>query len=713
MPRVPRLLIAFALSLVFTAESRAATMLEPAAPGPTAGNISETAVAFAGGKFLTVWRQMYMPRVGIWGAFSDASGKPLTAFPIVPQTNASFISLFPSGDSFLMQWSEHYGRSYICRIDGSGRITSQVMFDPGPPSIRAAAMVDGRILAIGSLPGPAVTGLVVDQDGSILANGLDIGGPFTTASVFPARHSFLVASVGPGAAAVLTRYSIDGVRLQSWSMPGAPCSTCGTIDGAEDLDSGSVLMLVRSGSQVTTAIAAPDGSVKSLGGVTVGFPYVQQATLQHRGSRLWAIVHAGQRTEGPWQVEAWELDSEGRIAGDPTLIVPDPLALYETLVFGDGDQTLLAATTGYSDLQVRTFAFDSLKPVTPVILSMMPSIQQKSEIASNGTGYLAAWNDSAGERYTVVHWAVLDAAGQRRSAVFSGPGDLYVHSLVSNGLDYLMLVSYGGPLVARRVAADGTLLGETTIADLPPGSIGGAAAVATAAGYLVSWTVGGVVQSSVITPAGTVSPPVESARIVDVPAGLSSAFSSVALAYDGTSVLLVATRVDFCAVCSVIAAAVGTVDELLVRADGTPLTSLEVLDEGATQYQVVAASSGSEFLVATSDSTYVVHRDGTALTSSKKVEPIAAMDLIWDGSSYVAASNDGTKFVIQQLSRDGSPHGAGYHAGIVDRTSIASDRAGNLVIVTAESNGAGPLRATSYVPSDLVPQQMRRRAAPR
>src|SRR5438270_13440891 len=111
-----------AILILIFALSVAASELEPKTIGPTAGNVSFVSTAYAGGKFLTVWRQLFMPRVGIWGAFSDAGGKPLgPSFAIVPSTNAQYLNLFPRGDGFVLVWDDANRASELCQIDSTGQ----------------------------------------------------------------------------------------------------------------------------------------------------------------------------------------------------------------------------------------------------------------------------------------------------------------------------------------------------------------------------------------------------------------------------------------------------------------------------------------------------------------------------------------------------------------------------------------------------------------
>src|SRR5947209_3937593 len=159
-----------AIFLLIFALSVAASELEPKTIGPTAGNVSFVSTAYAGGKFLTVWRQLFMPSVGIWGAFSDSNGKPLApSFAIVPSTNAQYLNLFPRGDGFVLVWNDANRSSQLCQIDSNGRATGQTTI--GPPGLIRAYATSDRIAASRSM---------IDFDGrpirEISMNGLIAAG---------------------------------------------------------------------------------------------------------------------------------------------------------------------------------------------------------------------------------------------------------------------------------------------------------------------------------------------------------------------------------------------------------------------------------------------------------------------------------------------------------------------------------------------------------
>lgn len=443
-----------AIFLLLFAFSAAATELEPKFLGPTAGNVSYVSSAYAGGKFLTVWRQLFMPSTGIWGAFSDASGKPLgPSFAIVPSTNALHLNLFPRGDGFVLVWDDANRSSQLCQIDRNGGVTGQTVI--GPSGLTRAYATADRIVFTrynGST--------IVDFDGR------PIGEVSANAFIAAGRSSFFDAPALESDS-TLTRYSADGQVLQQWVVG----RDSWFITAARELDSGSIL-IVRANNyhSVETRILAPDGTVSAPKAITTTLPAIQRGRIQQSGAHLWLFLE-GAGNDGATGVEATELDDAGAPAAPATMVIQAPAGSSELVEFAEGAGLVFAATSPTTaNRQVQTFAFRSLAPVAPEIISTTASIQAEAQIASNGTGFLSVWKDTDGTRGSRWHWAAVDAAGRRIGPVFEGDGEVAYKSLVSNGLDYLVLLrsSFSQNVIARRLAADGTILGDTTISDAMP-----------------------------------------------------------------------------------------------------------------------------------------------------------------------------------------------------------------------------------------------------
>jgi hypothetical protein len=694
---VRRYLIALLVLLCFV-PSAAATELESKTIGPTAGNVSFVSSAFAGGKFLSVWRQLFMPNVGIWGALSDADGKPLgPSFPIIPSTNAQWLNLFANGDGFVLVWDDADRSSQLCQIDGNGSATAQTAI--GPPGLTRAYATADRIVFTGYNGST-----IVDFDGRPIRE--------VSAHTFIAagRSSFFDAPAFESDS-ILTRYSADGQLLQQWVVERDSCRTlpvCWFITEARELDSGSILIVrANNDHRIETRILAPDGTVSAPNAITTTLPELWRATIQQSGTHLWLFL-AGGGSDQVTRVEATELDETGAATGPVTTVIQTLAGMHEVLVFAEGGGIVFAATSPTTaDRQVQTFAFRSLAPVAPEVVSTTASIQAEAQIASNGTGFLSVWKDTNGMRGSRWHWAAVDASGRRIGPVFEGDGEVVHKSLVSNGLDYLVLLrsSLSSNVIARRLAADGTILGDTTISDASPfpsyPAVANAAAVATSNGYVIVWSANETMYSAVLTvngvagPVRTITPSVPS-----LPGQTDHFWVSPVLAWDGSAVLLTAAYaqdiVDYHGPDTTWTpyAMLLTTDGVLLAGSVTPLDPMFL-------FPSAAASSGGEFLVAGYEIA-LVHRDGTQLRVTYPIRYSLTGDVVWNGSAYVVARLVQGAAMVTLVARDGSILGTTFRRGPED-VGVATDAAGRLVISGVESDGRGPLRAVAYSGSELQP----------
>jgi hypothetical protein len=684
-----------AILILLFAFSAAATELEPKILGPTAGNVSFVSSAYAGGKFLTVWRQLFMPTVGIWGAFSDAGGKPLgPSFAIVPSTNARYLNLFANSDGYVMVWDDANRSSQLCQIDSNGSVTAQKTI--GPPGLTSAFATQDRIL-FSRFGG----GGIVDFEGRPIRTEV-AGARFVAAG----RNSFF--DVTSGSDSMLTRYSADGQVLQQWVVERDSCRTlptCWFIAAARELDSGSILVVrANNDHRIETRILAPDGTVSAPNAIATTLPELWRARIQQSGTHLWLFI-AGGKGGGATHVEATELDGAGAPLSPVTTIIDTLPGMTEVLVFAEGAGLVFAATSPTTaDRQVQTFAFRSLAPVVPEVVSTTASIQAEAQVASNGTGFLAVWKDTDGTRWSRWHWAAVDAAGQRTGPIFEGDGAIVRKSLVSNGFDYLVLLVSSNHLIARRLAPGGTIIGDTPISDSYVSFFGkvDAAAIATSTGYVIAWPSNGAMYSAVLTFNGVAGPAQAIAPSVASLPGRLSYWVSPVMAWDGSAILLAAAyEQDIFSIEPAPPDTILTPYAMLLTSDGALMTGTETPLDPAFIAPSAAASSGGEFLVAGSEIA-LVYREGTRLRFTYPIRNAYNADAVWNGSTYVVARSVQGTALVTLVTRDGSILGTTFRRGPED-VDVAADAAGRLVISGVESDGRGPLRAVAYSASELQP----------
>lgn len=682
-----------AIFLLLFAFSAVATELEPKVIGPTAGNVSFVSSAYAGGKFLTVWRQLFMPTTGIWGAFSDASGKPLGAsFAIVPLTNARYLNLFPRGDGFVLVWDDANRSSQLCQIDSNGGVTGQTTI--GPPGLTRAYATADRIVAGRS---------IVDFDGR------PIGELSVPGLVAAGRNSFLAVTGVSDLS--LARYSVDGQFLQQWVLMSDACKTlfgCWFVTTVRELDSGSILVvLANSDRRVETLSLAPDGTVSAPNAISTTLPAIQRGRIQQSSGHLWLFLEGG-GNDGATRVEATEISDAGAATAMAATVIQAPAGSSELIEFTEGAGLVFAASSPTTaDRQVQTFAFRSLAPVTPEVVSTTASIQAETQIASNGTGFLALWKDTNGMRGLRSHWAAVDAAGRRIGPVFEGDGDVVHHSLVSNGLDYLVLLrsSFSLNVIARRIAPDGTILGDTPISDSSPflgyADVASAAAVATPTGYVIVWSANDKMYSVVLTSNGVAGPVRAITPSVPSLPGRSRFWFSPVLAWDGSALLLSAAYEQDAIFDDLGAPVSQTPYAMLLTSDGVMFQGSETPLDPSFFYPSAAASSGGEFLVAGYEIA-LVHRDGTQLRVTYPIRNSSSGNVVWNGSAYVVARSAQGMATLTLVARDGSIGATTFRRG-PDAVCVSTDAAGRVVLAGVESDGRGPLRAVAYSASELQP----------
>ena len=694
--RMPRHLLA--IFLLLFAFSAAASELEPRILGPTAGNVSFVSSAYAGGKFLTVWRQLFMPTTGIWGAFSDATGKPLgPSFPIVPLTNAQYLNLFPREDGFVLVWDDANRSSQLCQIDSNGKVTGQTTI--GPPGLTRAYATADRIVCTrynGST--------IIDLDGRLIRE--------LSVPVFGAagQNSFLGVS---GASDLkLTRYSAEGQSGQQWTLMAEACKSlfgCWFVVAVRELDSGSILIvLANSDRRIETVIAAPDGTVSAPVAIPMTLLDLWRASILESGTHLWLFL-AGAKGGGATRVEAMELDQSGNPIAPMTTVVDTLAGGTELLAFAEGAGLVFAATSPTTaERQVQTFAFTSLAPVGPEVVSTTPSIQADTQIASNGTGFLAVWKDTNGMRGSRWHWSTVDAAGHRSGPIFEGDGEVVHKSLVSNGLDYLVLLrsSLSSTVIARRLSPNGTILGDTPISDASPfrsyTAVANAAAIATPAGYVIVWSANDTMYSTVLTSNGVAGPVrTITPSVTSLPGQTYRFWFSPVLAWDGSAILLTASYEQDMVYDDHGAVTTQTPYAMLLTSDGALVTGTETLLDPAFVAPSAAASSGSEFLVAGREIA-LVHRDGTHLQFAYPIRNVFNADVLWNGTSYVVARSSQGTATVTAVNRDGSIGATTFRRGPED-VDVSIDAIGRVVLAGVESDGSGPLRAVTYSASELQP----------
>jgi hypothetical protein len=281
-----------------------------------------------------------------------------------------------------------------------------------------------------------------------------------------------------------------------------------------------------------------------------------------------------------------------------------------------------------------------------VVLSRAVNQQDEPAVASNGAGFLTIWKDTRQGR-PALYGTALDGQGAPRSREafhLSDPGTDYPFiSVGSNGPGYLVVWTEGSStLVARRLDAEGAILGKPIIIskEIPswrPPSIAFAGGA-----YLVLWKDLGKRELW----GRRIG---EDGRLIDpAPAMVASidAFFGAPVASDGESFLIVW------------AADGGPIRGLPLDRDGRPAgPSFTISPAGTTAFEPALVFAQGSFLVAWTDLESIfaarVGLDGSVLDSPIRLDSHKADE----HCDYPRVAYQGGEFLVSwmQMDRNGGP----------------------------------------------------------
>ncbi|MEA2464269.1 MAG: hypothetical protein QOJ98_2016, partial [Acidobacteriota bacterium] len=197
-----RNLLLLLFSLTTLSAGAAGRELAPRTIAPTPYAKAEAHTAFAGGRFLTVWRED-MGYLGkqIMGAFSDANGRRISprSFPLaLPELRDSWaMQLVAMGDSFaLFRGGPELG-AVMAEIDREGNVTAVRTVDL-PHRTPARFAWNGEHLLALQLPSYSYAeAALLDRDGKIVRAGIPLPQAATQFDVVVMGRDFAVVTNGP------------------------------------------------------------------------------------------------------------------------------------------------------------------------------------------------------------------------------------------------------------------------------------------------------------------------------------------------------------------------------------------------------------------------------------------------------------------------------------------------------------------------------------
>ncbi|HEY0159552.1 MAG TPA: fibronectin type III domain-containing protein [Thermoanaerobaculia bacterium] len=648
MTRRLRLLAVLVLTFSTVAAAAAGRPLAPRTLAPTTYYAFNPVTAYAGGRFLTIWRES-MGFVGapIRAVFSDASGAKISerSFPLdLPPVSDPFsYQLVGMGDSFTIFWLDDERRTHMADIDLEGRVTNRRAVAL-PDHISATIAWNGtHFLAVMQRPF-TLDGFVTmfERDGRIVLPPTPI----------PAHtHAFDIALVDGRFIALTSGF--DALAAQEITPAGIGPRR--TIEAAHENRPSRVV-----------AIPVEDGGVLVIWASTsTTSAELKSAVLHGNGTRTaTSVLASSSSTVIPYEVirsgngyvalfsmgnalYRVHLDASGARVAEPALVLAE---FNPSLSAAAGPGTILIpfTTPSTATAQIATVAIAADGQArAPEILSIGDSRQLQPVLGAGGGTVLAAWTEFDAGGPSVRAVAVNDEGEPVGEPVHVADGTLAATELPWNRgraaweIQYLVVYRDGSRLLAQRLEADATSVDLTPIvlAELT-NAVAEAAVVWTNARWVVVWTNGAALHSLTISPHGAVS----AARTLDVHAPLEEGWVRLVrrprLAYDGSEVLLVwaesLRREDDAPWAGELPTKTWATR---LNQSGARYDQQPPVDLGVDAPTLSAASSGFEFMVVAGEHARVLKGDGPlrVIAARELIGWRAASDVTWDGGSYAVA----------------------------------------------------------------------------
>lgn len=645
--RLARFSLAIILCLASLSLAAAGRPLAPRTIAPTANFVFNPVTAFAGGRFLTIWRES-MGFLGdpIMGAFSDANGARLSerSFPLgIPPVNDAFsYDLVSTGDAFTLFWVDDDRRTFMADVDLEGHVTNHRIAGI-PWSINTRIAWNGtHFLAVTQTNGRP-TGVVTmfDRDGRAVLPPVAFPGEafYFDIAVVDGRFVMLRSDFDAVVAHTVTPQGL-GERMRTNAPTGVTYRPSRIV--ATPAANGDLLVLwgteIGQQGELRSAILRADGSRTAEVVVTGGAAGIVPLEVLRTGNGyLVAYTEAG-------RLLRVLLDAAGARAGEPEL-VQQPFVSNLSAAAG-GDTILVPFNTTAAALgPIATLAITAGNKPQPEIVSAGYSRQLQPVLAEGGDNLLATWTEIAGDATFVRATSVSDE-GEPGEPVHVADGVLATAETPWNNAGSFMedshhLVVYqdDNHLLATRVTDSGTVTPPIVIAEVAASAE--AAVVWVDSRWVVVWTDGSVLRSLTVSRDGVAS----ATRLLEVHAPLPEGWlrfvRSPRLAYDGGDVLLVWREVHRDPDDDLPPVGGGQPTRtwaIQLTKTGLPPTGppLELELDGPS---LSVASSGFDFAVVAGQHARILKGDGPLrVTASRELFPWPAVsDVTWDRNHYDVA----------------------------------------------------------------------------
>lgn len=646
MPRLVALLAT--LLLVAPPVSAAPRELGPRGVAPTSNYVDRTHVAFAGGRFLTVWNES-MGSIGnyVMGALSDASGKRISpvAFPILQTMGDQMLQLVGTGDSFALFTVDGSGsKTKLTDIDTEGRVirTRELALRQ---HIRFHAAWNGTHFLV-ALQHPAgieysAEALLLERDGTVVRGDLDIN---------DRTHGFHVTTAGDAFAVFGTSWEhVTAYRITATGVAATQIETernrhTPIAAGAPNGDIVGVWSAVAddgNSNEIRSVRVTRDGTAGAVHTLFASRDIAGALHVQRVDNGYILIYIALDPTAGLalWQVR---LREDGSADG-----APSRLALaggHSEMRAAASDATILLVYGVHSawpaTVESLPLSFNGTTSARET-LSLSRTQQMQPALAAGPGRYLAAWTDRV-HTAAFLRAATLASDGEPLEDRIVTPAFLATQDVAWNGTEYLVIATRDNRLLSMRVDADGNpmdaeplILGDTLT------SAFNRHASVTWAGdrWVVVWTDR---QDSLLFASISRSNTLQEFRTLPIPKrdpSLQLSFWAHAVAFDGSALLLAWTESQT-PPCTQIPTCGPFPDPRTFAARMTRSGTLGELVELPLAYTLSAASSRSESVVLGDGIVTILDKAATPRVLASRTlmnwDNIAG-DVTWDGETYAVA----------------------------------------------------------------------------
>lgn len=632
------------LSLLLTTSllSAAGRPLAPPQIAETSYPAFEPATAFAGDRFLTIWKEsMGLLDHHVRGAFSDAAGRRLSEKSFVielPVRPALWLAFFGVGDRYILFHTNQISTS-MTELDRDGRVVAHRAVDLPPHHALKIVWAGTRFVAASPLHPNYTEIFLLDRSGDRLLPPVSLVGGEYGIEVARAGDTVLVAATGRTGTYLhsLRRDGTFDTRLLvqhdvrhpvsvvlTETPHGGAIAVWSQFDG---LNSGLwVQELARGGAPIEIPVLAhfAPGTITALELLRAGNSYIvvyryQSAPDAHPSLHAVRVVPGA--SSGPG------------------------LQLSESVVATAGASGDNIAFVAFQAKSIHSVAIDANGLVQhDDVLSLSPARQSQPALTAIGGQYVAAWTELTGHSAS-THSADVAPDGEPGATSYPGPQALASRELAPSGGQVLALQVDGNRLLARRLTFDGAPVASM------PNVLGTmfpyyrASATWLRDRWLVAWPEHGSEGSrslrlATITADGAGSPARTLALETPVQPNYARSYESLTLTSDGQHALLVWTE-RHVTPCWFPTCDPGYFYTFAVRltSEGEILDAPLKLNEGDL-VGLAAASNGRNYFVALDRSARLLDVQNGALRIASSFELFnwhAGSDVTWDGREYVVA----------------------------------------------------------------------------